>query len=154
MRQSLTSVRQRAVVIGGSIAGLLSARVLSEHFQEVVIIERESLARDPEPRRAVPQGRHAHVLLHKGIQIIDQLFPDLLPALLEAGLVMADMGQDFRWRHFGVWKTQFPSEIRILFVNRPLFEWHIASRLLARPNVRIVEHSAVMGLTASSGADR
>jgi len=133
---------------------LLAARVLSERFHEVVIVERESLARNAEPRRAIPQGRHAHVLLHKGIQIIDQLFPDLLPALLEAGLVMADMGQDFRWRHFGVWKTQFPSEIRILFVNRPLFEWHIAARLLARPNVRIVEHCTVTGFIASPEADR
>jgi len=154
MEQQLTKGRQRAVVIGVSIAGLLAARVLSERFQDVVIIEREMLARDADPRRAVPQGRHAHVLLHKGIQIIDQLFPDLLKALLDAGLVMADMGQDFRWRHFGVWKTQFPSDIRILFVNRPMFEWQIAARLLARPNLRVIEHCIVTGLIASPGADR
>jgi 2-polyprenyl-6-methoxyphenol hydroxylase-like FAD-dependent oxidoreductase len=154
MGNSLTTGRGRAVVIGGSIAGLLAARVLSERFQDVTIVERDSLARNADPRKAIPQGRHAHVLLHKGIQIIDQLFPDLLPALLEAGLVMADMGQDFRWRHFGVWKTQFPSDIRVLFVNRPLFEWQIAARLLARPNVSIIEHCDVTGLIASPGRER
>ncbi len=49
-----------AVVIGGSMAGLLAARVLSEHFERVTIIERDHLVDNAEPRKGVPQGRHVH----------------------------------------------------------------------------------------------
>jgi 2-polyprenyl-6-methoxyphenol hydroxylase-like FAD-dependent oxidoreductase len=50
-----------AVVIGGSMAGLLAARVLSEHFQHVTIIERDHLPDDAQPRKGVPQGRHVRL---------------------------------------------------------------------------------------------
>jgi flavin-dependent dehydrogenase len=33
---------QQAVVIGGSLAGLMTARVLAEHFDSVVVLERPS----------------------------------------------------------------------------------------------------------------
>ncbi len=49
-----------AIVIGGSMAGLLAAHVLSEHFERVTIIERDQFIDDAEPRKGVPQGRHAH----------------------------------------------------------------------------------------------
>ncbi len=49
---------RHAVVIGGGIAGLLAARVLSDHFERVTLLERHSLARAPAPRRGVPQGAH------------------------------------------------------------------------------------------------
>ena len=42
--------RHHAVVIGGSMGGLLAARVLSDHFEQVTIIERDRLTRDAEPR--------------------------------------------------------------------------------------------------------
>ena len=50
----------RAIVIGASIAGLAAARVLSDHFREVILIERDELDTSKEPRRGVPQGRHTH----------------------------------------------------------------------------------------------
>jgi heterodisulfide reductase subunit A-like polyferredoxin len=45
-----------AVVIGGSMAGLLAARVLSDHFEQVTIIERDQLTGDAEARKGIPQG--------------------------------------------------------------------------------------------------
>lgn len=47
---------QHAIVIGGSIAGLLAARVLSEYFQQVTIVDRDQLPLTAEPRRGVPQS--------------------------------------------------------------------------------------------------
>lgn len=52
-----------AVVIGGSLAGLLASRVLSESFERVTLIERDRLPVDAQPRKGLPQGRHVHVLL-------------------------------------------------------------------------------------------
>lgn len=76
---------QHAVVIGASMAGLLASRVLSEHFEQVTVIERDHLPQEIQPRKGVPQGRHVHILLHKGASIMDKLFPDLFPALLQDG---------------------------------------------------------------------
>jgi hypothetical protein len=52
-----------AVVLGGSMAGLLVARVLADHFDQVSIVERDALPDNAEPRKGVPQGRHLHGLL-------------------------------------------------------------------------------------------
>src|SRR5579862_5738472 len=61
---------QHAIVIGGSMAGLLAARVLSDHFERVTIIERDQLIDDTQPRKGVPQGRHVHALLAGGAAIL------------------------------------------------------------------------------------
>jgi len=54
--------RDRAIVMmmGGSIAGLSAARVLSDHFREVILVERDQFGAVGEHRRGVPQGRHTH----------------------------------------------------------------------------------------------
>jgi 2-polyprenyl-6-methoxyphenol hydroxylase-like FAD-dependent oxidoreductase len=148
------SERKRAVVIGGSMAGLLAARVLSDHFSEVTLIERDGLALTPEPRKAVPQGRHVHVLLHSGIKVMEHLFPDLIPALIASGAVRADISRDFRWHHFGVWKARFESGIDIMFVYRPSFEWNVAARISAIPNIKVFPGCEVSGLAASPGNER
>lgn len=52
-----------AIVIGGSIAGLVAARVLADHFARVTVIERDRFPEKPEFRKGVPQSRHLHALL-------------------------------------------------------------------------------------------
>lgn len=51
---------EHAVVIGGSMAGLLTARVLSDYFERVTIFEADTPPDEPVPRKGVPQGSHAH----------------------------------------------------------------------------------------------
>jgi 2-polyprenyl-6-methoxyphenol hydroxylase-like FAD-dependent oxidoreductase len=58
--------RAHAVVMGGSVAGLLAARVLAEHFESVTVIEKDTCQVDGAPRAGVPQGRHTHILLPAG----------------------------------------------------------------------------------------
>ena len=60
--QRTRNVGRHAVVIGASMAGLLAARVLSEHFEQVTIIERDRITSDTEVRKGVPQAQHVHVL--------------------------------------------------------------------------------------------
>lgn len=38
-------IKKHAIVIGASMAGLLTARVLSDHFEKVTILERDQLSR-------------------------------------------------------------------------------------------------------------
>ena len=78
-----TSVRQKnsnvskshAIVIGGSMAGLLAARVLGDHFSQVTLIERDRYPTEAAPRKGVPQGNHLHALMRRGQLILEDLFP-------------------------------------------------------------------------------
>ena len=67
-----TENRGHAVVLGASMAGLLAARVLAEHYKHVTVVDRDTLAVGPDrPRRGVPQGGHVHALLGRGLQALE-----------------------------------------------------------------------------------
>jgi 2-polyprenyl-6-methoxyphenol hydroxylase-like FAD-dependent oxidoreductase len=87
-----------AVVLGASMGGLLAARVLADFFGTVTVVERDVLPDGPAIRQGVPQGRHVHVLLARGAQILDELFPGFLNELVADGVVRrprnAQVGQD------------------------------------------------------------
>ena len=68
---------RHAVVLGGSLAGLLAARILTDHFENVTLIERDEYADTPEARRGIPQANHVHGLLLRGRQVLEELFPGL-----------------------------------------------------------------------------
>src|SRR4029450_4382803 len=57
---TMRKLGDQAGVLGASMAGLLAARVLSDAYQRVTVVERDVLSTRPENRRGVPQGRHAH----------------------------------------------------------------------------------------------
>ena len=75
----------RAVVIGASMGGLLTARVLAERFTSVTVLDRDSLPSESSTRKGVPQGRHAHGLLAAGEGVIRDLFPGLMEELVDGG---------------------------------------------------------------------
>ena len=68
---------QHAVVLGGSLTGLLAARVLADHFDRVTLIERDAYPENTEARRGIPQANHVHGLLVRGRQILEEFFPGL-----------------------------------------------------------------------------
>ena len=76
---------RRALVIGGSIAGLLAARVLADHFDEVTLFERDGFPDSVDDRKGVPQGRHAHALLSAGRRTLESLFPGFAGELTAHG---------------------------------------------------------------------
>jgi 2-polyprenyl-6-methoxyphenol hydroxylase-like FAD-dependent oxidoreductase len=130
--------QQHAVVIGGSMAGLLAARVLSDHFAQVTIIERDRLSEHVEPRKGVPQGRHVHILLMKGETILRELFPDLYAAFAQDGAVPVTSA-DLQWYDFGVWKAPSPNLIKSYCGSRPFLEQYVRRFLVARANVRFID---------------
>ena len=79
------------------MAGLLAARVLSDHYREVTVVERDTFPCAAEPRRGVPQGRHSHGLLAAGHDALDKFFPGISESLSENGAVTGDIARDCRW---------------------------------------------------------
>ncbi len=78
-------IAQRAVVIGGGVAGLLAARVLTEAVDEVILVERDAWSDAPVHRRGVPQGRQPHLLLGRGREVLDRLCPGFSADVVAAG---------------------------------------------------------------------
>ncbi len=146
--------RDHAIVVGASMGGLLAARVLSEHFEHVTILERDPLPEGPEVRKGVPQGAHVHVLLEGGRRILDGLFPDLCDALRAAGAVQTEVGSRFAWHQFGVWKTRSPLGLNLWQQTRPLLEDLVRTRVVARQNVALRIGARVAGLLATYGGSR
>ena len=136
-----TIAGEHAIVVGGSMAGLLAARVLSEHFTHVTLIERDRISDASEPRRGVPQGRHLHALLARGLTILSELFPGLDREMVQDGAIPMDMGNDLVWYQFGGYRTRFESEFTGLCMTRPFLEAHVRQRVLALPNVHLMEET-------------
>lgn len=139
--------RTHAIVIGGSMTGLLHARILAAHFDQVTVIERDLLPQSPEVRAGVPQGRHVHALLQRGQQIMEELFPGLAGDLIEIGAPRLTWCQDTLYLTAGGWVKRFDSGIHTNLVSRPALEYAIRRRLTALyANVRLVDQTDVLNL--------
>jgi 2-polyprenyl-6-methoxyphenol hydroxylase-like FAD-dependent oxidoreductase len=140
------SNRSHAVVIGGSIAGLLAARVLSDHFDLVTVIERDRYPAAPAPRPGVPQSRHVHALLARGLNILEKLFPGLSDELIAAGAVEIEVGSDLAWLNPAGWGIKVDFGIDALSFSRDLLDWVARRRVSSIPNVRLLEDREARGL--------
>ncbi len=143
-----------AVVVGASIGGLLAARALSDTHAQVTVVERDRLPDAATARRGVPQGRHAHGLLDRGREVLEELFPGLTDELLARGVTAADLQSGFRWVNGGRLLCQAPSGLVGLGVSRPLLESRVLARVRALPNVTVVEGRDAAGLATSAGGGR
>jgi 2-polyprenyl-6-methoxyphenol hydroxylase-like FAD-dependent oxidoreductase len=85
---------ERAVVIGGSMAGLMAARVLADHFENVTILERDHIEDQPSVHKSVPQGNQLHALLAGGCQALTRLYPQFTKTLIDSGAVLVRMGKE------------------------------------------------------------
>jgi 2-polyprenyl-6-methoxyphenol hydroxylase-like FAD-dependent oxidoreductase len=117
------------------MAGLLAARVLSEHFTQVTICERDPEPVDTAARLGVPQGAHAHALLRSGQIILSDLFPGLVDELIATGTTRMDFSADVCWFHHGHWKSRYPSDMPMLCQSRPFLEGHVRRRLADCANI-------------------
>lgn len=145
---------EHAVVLGGSVAGLLAARVLADHCAQVTLVERDAWRDSAEPRKGVPQGRHAHAILARGLAIMDDLFPGLKQELLADGAQPLDMAADMIWYQFGDYTVRFPSDFIGLGMSRPFLEAHLARRVLALPNVRLLDETDSRGFLTTADGQR
>lgn len=143
---------QNAIVVGGSIAGMLAARVLAEHFSSVTIIETDKIPDNPIARKGVPQSVQPHVLFTRGYRILEELFPNIGSQLDAAGALTIDWAREFHhFMHGGFCaNAESASDIVSFTCSRPLLESAIRRRLSDFPNVQFVEQQRVTGLLLNS----
>lgn len=145
---------QHALVIGGSLAGLVAARVLSPRFGRVTIVDRDAFPASSANRRGVPQGWHGHGLLASGLRGLVELFPGLLGDLVNAGAVQGDVVGSVRWFQHGCYKLQFDSGLGGVLLSRALLEHTVRSHVRALRNVDITTGAHVLGLAADEARRR
>ncbi|WP_422647512.1 FAD-dependent oxidoreductase [Actinoalloteichus caeruleus] len=145
--------RGRAVVLGGSMAGCLTARVLAEHFTEVVVVDRDTVLGVKGARRGAPHTRHAHGLHARGHLALEELFPGLTEELEATGVPTGDLGE-MRW-YFDARRLR-PAHTGLLSVTapRPVLEHHVRTRVAALPEVRFREGQQAQGLLTSPDRSR
>jgi len=119
----------RAIVIGGSIAGLPAARALSAFAESVSLLERDLPPHTAVPRKGVPQGRPVHGLLASGRDVLRFLFPNILEDLRADGARVANTAEDVRGFHNSAWRLRCKRGVQSCILIGPLLELHIRKRI-------------------------
>lgn len=135
---------QRAIVIGASMSGLLAARILSERFAHVMVLERDELPTTPAARKGTPQVGHAHALLARGRRILEELFPGFTQSLCDRGAKLCDSGSEVKVAVGGRVLARTASGEMGVVCSRPLIEDEIRNRVRALSNVQLMTRIDVM----------
>src|SRR5215207_8508422 len=147
-------IGEHAVVIGGSMAGLLAARALMDAFERVTVLDRDTLPHGFGGRRAVPQGRHAHGLLPHGLACLDALLPGFGAELVADGAVECEALAETRFVIGGHQLARASTGVYSLLASRPFIEGHVRRRVRALPGVELVDGCDALGLIADRGGER
>jgi 2-polyprenyl-6-methoxyphenol hydroxylase-like FAD-dependent oxidoreductase len=150
----MSRLGNHAIVLGGSIGGIVAARVLADHFERVTVFERDTIPELGAPRKGVPQGRQAHGLLYGGYAALETLFPGWSELVVREGGIRAEPGRDGLWIHHGHVQARVDAPISGLLASRPLLEGTLRKRLLDRPNVTFQEGADVLGITTAPDRSR
>jgi hypothetical protein len=137
-RAQMNQLGSHAIALGAGMGGLIAARKLADHYQRVTILKRDGLPAEPEPRKGVPDGRHAHGLLARRRKALEEMLPRLTNELVEAGAIVVDTLADTI--NYGVYLAKGRSGPQSILSSRPILEsaiidipWQIAAgRCLGR----------------------
>ncbi|MER6367236.1 pyridine nucleotide-disulfide oxidoreductase [Streptomyces mirabilis] len=134
-----------AIVIGGGLAGMLAASALSQSLDQVTILERDTLADAPQPRKGLPQGHHAHVLLPSGRDAIEALIPgvSIRKRLLAAGACEASLTSLITLGPEGWFRRWGHHDHLLLTASRDLLDWTVRDAVLGTPGVNLRTAQAV-----------
>jgi 2-polyprenyl-6-methoxyphenol hydroxylase-like FAD-dependent oxidoreductase len=144
-----------AIVIGGSIAGLTAARVLTDYFDKVIIVDRDFAPEPGDFRKGLPQARHAHRLMPYGQKILEDLFPGLVEELLADGAVAVDPSEDITFDYETKWETARPRPDWLsLSCSRALLDATIYKHLMNSDKVELIQSYDVTGLRTDAHNQR
>ena len=149
-----TLIGKQAVVIGAGMGGLTAAAALADHFDQVVVLERDTLPSEPIYRAGTPQARHVHALLLSGQRALSELFPGFEQDLARAGAVPLRVGLDVRLERPGY--DPFPQRDLGWFscaVSRPTIERAVRRRLESRANTTLRQRCRVLEVLASPNGE-
>ncbi|MEU9834995.1 FAD-dependent monooxygenase [Streptosporangium sp. NPDC048047] len=146
--------KTRAVVLGGSLAGLFAARVLADAYDEVLIVDRDVLIGVEGPRRGCPQSRHINGLLARGQQVMEELYPGITEELFADGVPTGDLAGNVRWYFHGKPIKQQHAGLVCVAASRPKLEHHIRERTRALTNIAFAERHDILGLETTPDNSR
>jgi flavin-dependent dehydrogenase len=148
-------IGKRAIVIGAGVSGLAAARAVADHFEEVVVLERDELPSGAATRPGVPQGTQAHGLLGGAVKGLRELFPGFDQDLVEAGAVLVNPGFELLLEFPGF--GPFPLRKWNWFIyslTRPLVELTMRRRMEQQPNISLRGGSRVLEIVGTPDGAR
>jgi 2-polyprenyl-6-methoxyphenol hydroxylase-like FAD-dependent oxidoreductase len=140
--------------VGGSIAGLCAARAAADHFERVLILDRDALPEDAGHRPHVPQDRQPHLLLPAGARLLERWFPGILDELAAGGATDLDLCADFHWHQCGGALRRPVSGLHSPAMSRPFLERAVRRRVAAWPGISLREEATVVDLTMDDAGRR
>ncbi len=151
-----------AIVVGGSMTGLMVASVLARHFDQVTVLERDPVEDRPARRRSTPQASQYHVLLRAGLEVLQSLFPEFIVTLDAAGSVRTRVCSEVAYHtpqgkaHSLSGLVREPRDLGfdVQCQSRDLLEHCLRRCAGALPNVTLRAGSAVAGLVVADGRVR
>ncbi|MFC9295389.1 NAD(P)/FAD-dependent oxidoreductase [Streptomyces sp. NPDC057011] len=141
--------RRHAVVIGGSMSGLLAAAVLAEHAT-VTVIDADTLPEGPEPRRGLPQARHVHVMWSGGARAIAEILPGITGEWTAAGAIRRSLPADLVTKTAQGWIPRFGEKQFNVSCSRDLLDSVVRARVTGLPGVTTLQRSRVRGLEGTA----
>src|SRR5215472_12690527 len=149
-----TLIGKQAVVIGAGMGGLAAAGALAGCFEQVFVLERDTLPSEAAYRAGTPQARHVHALLASGLRALSELFPGFEQDLARAGAVPVRAGLDVRVELPGY--DPFPQRDLGLVsyaASRPTIEHTVRRRVESCTNTTLRQHCRVNELLASPNGE-
>ncbi len=143
-----------AVVVGGSMAGLCVARVLTDAFETVILIERDTLPDEPAIRDGAPQTSQPHALLEAGRATLEGFFPGFSADVKDAGGLELDMTRDIAWHDKGGVVAESETPLSALYASRPLFEQIARKRIRNESNIDVRDGCNFITYTHDESANR
>jgi 2-polyprenyl-6-methoxyphenol hydroxylase-like FAD-dependent oxidoreductase len=141
----------RAIVVGAGLGGLSAAGVLSDYFDEVIILDRDELPDNAIPRPGVPQGKHPHGLLAGGLRALEKLFPGFGNELMRAGAEPINPGFDVLYEIPG---QDLSPRVKfgwsIYSMSRPLIECTLRRQVERRANIKVRGGCRVLNIVSES----
>ncbi|WP_078857359.1 NAD(P)/FAD-dependent oxidoreductase [Streptomyces sp. NBRC 109706] len=134
------------LVLGGGLAGMLTARVLRRHLDQVTVIERDELPEGPQHRKGLPQARHAHLLWSGGARLIESLLPGTTERLQAAGARRIGVYRDMVSLTAYGWQQRFPETQFLFAASRPLLDWTVRDLALADQTITVRSRTEAVAL--------
>jgi hypothetical protein len=100
------------------------------------------------------QGRHAHGLLARGREVLEELFPGLSEERASQSACFGDVVADVMCFNHGVYLCNAPSMMTGLLISRPMLEDGVRRGLRQLPTIRLHEESDVQELVFDRAAGR
>jgi 2-polyprenyl-6-methoxyphenol hydroxylase-like FAD-dependent oxidoreductase len=141
---------KKAVVIGAGIAGLITARMLTDYYEEVCVIERDEFPSEPDNRQGVPQSFHPHRVQPRGALIMEHYFPGYNDELIQMGAISSHDERLVVSNRYGTLvNKEDASSFKIASCSRALLEWVLRKRIQDISHIRFLTSMEVTGLMVS-----